>query len=137
MDANEFAGTIAQNVGRSVNRGEYPSPPDKVQLITQPDNITGKEVIVGPNDNYGPDEDTWTSNIHNVDPKLQARIAREKAYIAAQIQNADVKRADSQEAKKLGKGVVEKPLTKEQYMASVEARRRENEQMNAAGDNID
>ena len=27
MDANEFAGTIAQNVGRSVNRGEYPSPP--------------------------------------------------------------------------------------------------------------
>ncbi len=138
MDANEFAGTIAQNVGRSVNRGEYPSPPDKVQLITQPDNITGKEVIVGPNDNYGPDEDIYTSDIHNVDPKLQARIAREKAYIAAQIQNADVKRADSQEAKKLGKGVVEKPLTKEQYMASVEAIRQENEQwMSADGDNID
>jgi len=138
MDANEFAGTIAQNVGRSVNRGEYPSPPDKVQLITQPDNITGEVTIVGPNDNYGPDEDIWTSDIHNVDPKLQARIAREKAYIAAQIQNADVKRADSQEAKKLGKGVVEKPLTKEQYMASVEAIRQENEQwMSADGDNID
>ncbi len=139
MDANEFGDLSRkrQNVGRSVNRGEYPSPPDKVQLITQPDNITGKVTIVDPNDNYGPDEDIWTSNIHNVDPKLQARIVREKAYIAAQNQAADVKRADAQNAKKLSKGVVEKPLTKEQYIASVEARRRENEQMNAAGDNID
>ena len=139
MDANEFGDLSRkrQNVGRSVNRGEYPSPPDKVQLITQPDNITGKVTIVDPNDNYGPDEDIWTSNIHNVDPKLQARIVREKAYIAAQNQAAAVKRADAQNAKKLSKGVVEKPLTKEQYIASVEARRRENEQMNAAGDNID
>ena len=139
MDANEFGDLSRkrQNVGRSVNRGEYPSPPDKVQLITQPDNITGKVTIVDPNDNYGPDEDIHTSNIYNVDPKLQARIAREKAYIAAQNQAADVKRADAQNAKKLSKGVVEKPLTKEQYIASVEARRRENEQMNAAGDNID
>ncbi len=138
MDANEFAGTIAQNVGRSVNRGEYPSPPDKVQLITQPDNITGEVTIVKPNDNYSPDEDIHTSNIHNVDPKLQARIAREKAYIAAQNQAASVKRADAQNAKKLSKGVVEKPLTKEQYMASVEAIRQENEQwMSADGDNID
>jgi len=140
VDLNEVAGLSRkrQNVGRSVNRGEYPSPPDKVQLITQPDNITGKVTIVDPNDNYSPDEDIHTSNIHNVDPKLQARIAREKAYIAAQNQAASVKRADAQNAKKLSKGVVEKPLTKEQYMASVEAIRQENEQwMSADGDNID
>ena len=121
MDANEFAGTIAQNVGRSVNRGEYPSPPVKDPLIIQVDNITGEKAIV----------------LTPQTPTQQSPLLEKKAYIAAQIQNADVKRADSQEAKKLGKGVVEKPLTKEQYIASVEARRRENEQMNAAGDNID
>jgi hypothetical protein len=138
VDLNEVAGLSRkrQNVGRSVNRGE--SPPDKVTIITQPDNITGEVTIVKPNDNYSPDEDIHTSNIHNVDPKLQARIAREKAYIAAQNQAAAVKRADAQNAKKLSKGVVEKPLTKEQYMASVEAIRQENEQwMSADGDNID
>ncbi len=128
MDANEFAGTIAQNVGRSVNRGEYPSPPVKDPLITQVDNRTGKKAIVST-----PQTPTDIHPPLQFDPKLQARIAREKAYIAAQIQNADVKRADSQEAKKLGKGVVEKPLTKEQYMASEEAIRRYNEQTTPQG----
>ena len=126
MDANEFAGTIAQNVGRSVNRGEYPSPPVKDPLIIQVDNRTGKKAIVstpqGPYITTQPSpraEGTWTQT--------------EDGEWMQVDQPVDVKRADSREAKKLGKGVVEKPLTKEQYMASEEAIRRYNEQTTPQG----
>ncbi len=126
MDANEFAGTIAQNVGRSVNRGEYPSPPVKDPLIIQVDNRTGKKAIVSTP--QGPYITTQPS------PRAEGTwIQTEDGEWMQVDQPVDVKRADAQDSKKLGKGVVEKPLTKEQYMASEEAIRRYNEQTTPQG----